>query len=267
MRQVGDCGGMETTFTLGGQAFGLAGLALVAAAFFLAGLVKGAAAFGVPIITLPLLVHLMPVPTAAALVIIPAIVSNIVQAAQSREAAGVLRVIWPLLAALAVALALSVRLIQVLDAAALYLLIGLLIEAFVILQASGRIPPVSAAARKPLLVASGLIGGVVGGATSFYAFPALQLMLALGMTPVQFAFATSIMFICGSSVLGLGFATIGTLGSGELALSIAAIAPLMVGLWLGQAIVRRVSVVWFKRFVLVLMVFMGLSMIRRGLGL
>ncbi len=251
---------------LGGTTIGVGGMIAMTATFLLAGVVKGAVGFGVPFITVPLLTQLVPVPTAAALSILPIITSNVVQAAQTRDAVGVMRRLWPLFLTLPVTLAASVRLIAALDARVLSLLIGVLVEVFVLLQLTGGLPPLPPRARVPLLVLSGMMAGVLGGATSFYSFPSLQVFLALRLTPREFVFATSAMFVLGSLVLGTGFAALGLLDGPELAVSVAALAPLLVGLQLGQALARRLSAAWFHRAVLALMALMGASMIARGFG-
>jgi uncharacterized membrane protein YfcA len=239
----------------------------MAAIFFLAGLVKGGVAFGVPLVTVPLLAQIVPVPTAAALSVVPIVVSNVVQVVQTRQAADVMRRLWPLFLALPVTLAVSVRLIATLDAAVLYLLIGSLVLVFVLLQVTGRMPPIPAKAQGPVLALSGVVAGVLGGATSFFAFPSLQVFLALGLPPLEFVFATSAMFAVGSIVLGAGFAALGVLEGGELAVSLAALVPLLLGLQVGQALARRLSVAMFRLLVLLVLALMGASMMARGVGL
>lgn len=252
---------------LGGAAIGIGGAVAMAAIFFLAGLVKGTVAFGLPLVAVPLLAQLMPLPTAAALSILPIIASNLVQAVQTRRAAGVLRRLWPLFLALPVTLAVSVRLIAALDAKVLSLLVGALVEIFVLLQLTGRMPAISPKAERPVLALSGVAAGVLGGATSFYAFPSLQVFLAMRLAPLEFVFATSAMFVVGSLVLGAGFAALGLLRGNELVASLAALAPLLLGLQIGQALRRRLSIPAFRVFVLAFLALTGASMIWRGLGL
>jgi uncharacterized protein len=255
------------TFEMGGETLGIVSAVLIAAIFFLAGVVKGAAAFGIPLVTMPLLAQLVPVPTAAALVVISILVSNIVQVVQMRHAAGVLRLLWPLYLVLPLTLVVSARLIKVLDPAVLFLLVGVMIELFVALQITRRLPPIPPKLCTPLLSASGLIAGIVGGATSFFAFPSIQIFLALGLAPAEFVFATSAMFVVGSIALGAGYATVGLLPQTELVVSALAVLPLLVGQQLGQRLSQHGSATRFRRVVMALMVFMGISMIARGLAL
>ncbi len=251
---------------LGGETIGGGAVIAMAAIFFLAGLVKGGVAFGVPTVTVPLLAQLLPVRTAAALCVVPIVVSNAVQVAQTRQAAGVIRRLWPLVLTLPVTLAVSVRLIASLDAAVLYILIGSLVLVFVLLQLTGRMPPIPPKAERRVLAVSGVVSGVLGGATSFFAFPSLQVFLALGLAPAEFVFATSAMFTLGSSVIGAGLAAFGLLGGSELIISIAALVPLLIGLQIGQALARRLSITMFRLLVLVVLAITGASMIARGIG-
>lgn len=251
---------------LGGVSLGPGQLAVVAVIFLLAGLVKGTASFGMPLVIIPLMSHMVPVPTAASLTVLPMLVSNAVQAYQTRRAAAVMKTVWPLYVVLPISLSASVRLVTAIDPAMLYILIGVLVETFVILQAIGRVPPVGATARTPLLVASGTVAGVIGGATSLFAFPTLQLLFALRLAPLEFVFASSMMFLIGSIALGSGFASIGVLGGSEFTVSVLSILPMLAGLSAGQYLLRHGSKVWFRRVVLVVMAAMGVSMIMRAIG-
>lgn len=255
------------TFEISGETFGLWGAVLIAGIFFIAGLVKGLAAFGTPLVTMPLLAFIMPVPAAAALTVIPIFISNVVQAVQTRAGAGVARRLWPLFLLLPLVMGLSTRLITVIDPHWLFKLVGSMIVLFVILHAARKMPSLPMRLSLPLSALSGVIAGLLGGATSFYAFPSLQLFIALGLAPMEFVFATSTMFVTGAIGQGVGYAKLGLLQADELLVSLAVVVPLLAGQQIGQAIARRGSVTLFKRAVLAVMTVMGLTMIQRGFSL
>lgn len=253
-------------FEIAGESFGIFGAAFIAGVFLVAGLVKGLAAFGIPLVTMPLLALMVPVPTAAALAVIPIFVSNLVQAAQMRAGLPVARRLWPVFVVMPVVMFTTARLITVIDPAWLFMLVGSMIVIFVALNAARKVPSVPSRLSLPLSALSGLIAGLIGGATSFYAFPSLQLFIALRLAQVEFVFATSAMFVAGAIGQGAGYSEIGLLRSTELVVSILANIPLLLGQLLGQRIARGGSVDRFRRIVLVVMAAMGLSMIMRGLS-
>src|ERR1700761_3993439 len=77
-------------------------LILIAAAFLAAGFVKGALGLGLPTVSVGLLAVAMPPAHALAIVIVPAIVTNIWQTFIGPYLRDILRRLWPLLAGVAI---------------------------------------------------------------------------------------------------------------------------------------------------------------------
>src|ERR1700753_2761810 len=76
-------------------------LALIAAVFLLAGFVKGIIGLGLPTVSMGLLAATMPPSQALAIVIVPAIVTNIWQTFAGPHLLDIVRRLWPLLAGVA----------------------------------------------------------------------------------------------------------------------------------------------------------------------
>src|SRR3981081_1546430 len=87
-----------------GQCLGVAGplLPFIAAAFLLAGFVKGVIGLGLPTVAMGLLAGSMPPAHAMAIVLIPAIVTNIVQTFVGPYLRDIMRRLWTLMAGTAV---------------------------------------------------------------------------------------------------------------------------------------------------------------------
>src|SRR3954470_22521138 len=77
-------------------------LILIAASFLLAGFVKGVIGLGLPTVSMGLLAVSMPPAEALAIVIVPAIVTNIWQTFAGPYLRDILRRLWPMLAGTAV---------------------------------------------------------------------------------------------------------------------------------------------------------------------
>ena len=73
-------------------------LLFIAAAFLLAGFVKGAIGLGLPTVSMGLLAVTMPPAHALAIVIVPAIVTNIWQTFVGPYLRDIIRRLWPLMA-------------------------------------------------------------------------------------------------------------------------------------------------------------------------
>ena len=73
-------------------------LMLIAGVFLLAGFVKGVIGLGLPTISMSLLVLFMPPPKAAALLIVPSLITNVWQMFAGANLVALVRRLWPMLA-------------------------------------------------------------------------------------------------------------------------------------------------------------------------
>ncbi|HZH47813.1 MAG TPA: TSUP family transporter, partial [Roseococcus sp.] len=80
---------------------------LILGVFLLAGFVKGVIGLGLPTIAMGLLTLAMPPPAAAALLVLPSIVTNLFQMRPARAALALTRRLWPMLAGVALGTALG----------------------------------------------------------------------------------------------------------------------------------------------------------------
>lgn len=244
---------------------GVGEIAWLTATFLLGGLVKGVISFGLPLVTVPLLSQIYPVPEAIALSLVSVLASSVVQVWSCRHAHPVLRRVWPLIVPLALAIPASARLAGMVAPRTLYLAIGVFIELLVLVQWASVRATLPQRGRSLALATGGMLSGLFGGITSFYSFPSVQMLVSLGLTSAEFTFATNAMFLVGSTSLGLSLGAQGQFTHETMALSLWALAPLMLGLAAGQRIRDRVEHETFRRLVLVMLVATGVSLIRRGL--
>ena len=239
----------------------------ILAVFLLAGVVKGVVAFGLPLVTIPLLSLLMPVPHAITLSLLPVLSSNIAQAYMCRRGLPVLRVVWPQLVPLVIAAPISAHFATRLDQQTLYAIAGGAIEVLVLTQMLGFRPVIRPRHRRSALLVSGAITGAVGGATSFFGFPSIQIFLALELSMTEFALATSVTFLLGSVALGSTYGITGQISGHDIRLSVAAVVPLLIGLVAGQRLSTRISPAVFRRIALVILLATGLYLLGRGFGI
>lgn len=241
-------------------------VAFVTAVFLLGGLVKGVIAFGLPLVTVPLLSQIFPVPVAIAVSLVSVVASSLVQAFLCRQALPVLRRVWPLILGLGATIPLSAQIAGAFDPRALDILIGVFIEALVAMQWLGLRPPLPAGNRRVALATGGALSGVFGGLTSFYSFPSVQILLSLGLTSLEFAFATNVMFLVGSASLGGSLGSRGVFTADIVPIALWALVPLMLGLLIGQSLRGRIPQEGFRRLVLLMLAATGASLIHRGVA-
>lgn len=229
------------------QNLGLLLSLLVMGTFVLAGMVKGVIGLGLPTVAMGLLGLAMAPAQAAALLIIPATLTNLWQLAFGGHLRGLLARLWPMLLATAIGTGLGSRWLGIdggpwmgraLGAALLlYALSGLLLPTL-------HLPPRLETWLGP---ACGLATGVVTAATGVFVIPAVPYLQALGLRKDELVQALGLSFTVSTLALAAGLYGRGALGGGELGASLLALVPALLGMWLGQALRQRISALLFKR--------------------
>jgi len=111
----------------------------------------------------------------------------------------------------------------------------------------------------PLIgVASGLVAGMTGVA----AVPFLPYMQSLEMDRHELVQALGIMFLFITGMLAVSLAMHGAYHMANSVAGVAAVAPTMVGVWIGQHARRRLSPETFRRIFIVGMLLVGLHLAR-----
>lgn len=220
---------------------------LVIGTFVLAGMVKGVIGLGLPTIAMGLLGLAMAPAQAAALLIIPATLTNLWQLAFGGHLPALLKRLWPMLLAIFVgtgagSLWLGIEggqwVVRALGAALLlYALSGLCLPTL-------RLAPSRERWLAPLC---GLVTGVITSATGVFVIPAVPYLQALGLNRDQLVQALGLSFTVSTLALAAGLLWRGALGGAELGASLLTLAPALLGMWLGQWLRQRISALLFKR--------------------
>ena len=222
--------------------------ALVAGVFVLGGFVKGAIGLGLPTIAMGLLSVLMLPAQAAALLVVPSLVTNLWQiggpglAALLRRMAslllGVCAGVWAGAGWLAGAgHGASVASLGLGLALLAYALLGLL-------HWHPRVRPAHEAWLAPLV---GLATGLVTAATGVFVIPAVPYLQALGLEKEALVRALGLSFLVSTIALGLALGQGGALPTTALAGSALALLPALAGMGAGQWLRLRVQPEAFKR--------------------
>lgn len=216
---------------------------LVALIFLLAGLVKGVIGLGLPTISMGLLALIMPPAEAAAMLIVPSLVTNVWQMLAGPHWRGLLRRLWPMMAAIVLGTwgaawlgfglgeAAGLATIGLGVALALYAVVGLL-------SFKLRLPASGEGFWSPAI---GAITGAITAATGVFVIPAVPYLQALGLEKDELVQALGLSFTVSTLALAIGLAGGGSFGGGVALHSLLALAPAVLGMMLGQAVLRRVS--------------------------
>ncbi|WP_024695421.1 sulfite exporter TauE/SafE family protein [Pseudomonas syringae] len=243
---------------------GISLVALVFGTFLLAGAVKGVIGLGLPTVAMGLLGLAMLPAQAAALLIIPSIVTNVWQLAAGGHLGPLLMRLWPMLA-MVFAGTLAGSFWQGMNgdhsmtralggALLLYALSGLFLPPF----------KVAVNTQRWLGPMCGLLTGVITSATGVFVIPAVPYLQALGLERHQLVQALGLSFTVSTLALAIGLSSTGALGGGEMAASLLALIPALLGMVFGQWLRERISAVVFKRAFFIGMALLGLHLLVRG---
>lgn len=225
--------------------------------FLLAGFVKGVVGLGLPTITMGLLSLAMPPAQAAALLVVPSLVTNVWQIAAGPGFAALARRLAPMLAGVCAGVALGAGWLDGAPSRTAGLALGLALAAYAalgLLKLRLHLPPRHQPWAGPL---AGLATGLVTAATGVFVIPAVPYLQALGLEKEDLVQALGLSFLVATialaASLGAGAAVPGALWGASLL----ALLPALAGMGLGQRLRRRVEPERFKTIFLAGLLVLG----------
>jgi uncharacterized membrane protein YfcA len=243
----------------------LAGVVLSAAAVLAAAFVKGAIGFGFPPLATPLLATVIDVKAAVAVLILPNIVMDTIQAMRRPGLMVAVRRLAVLLAFGVVGTFVGTRALVGLSARAATATLGVFIIAFVILNVMPltlRVPPRWEPWLSPPV---GLVVGIVGGITNAPGTPLVMYFYALEMEKHEFVRATAVSFIIYKVTQLAAVLWYGLLPPPLLGWSVAVTAVALLGFRVGLAVQDRFDQKTFRLAVLVFLAALGSWLMLRAI--
>lgn len=237
---------------------------LVLLTFLVAGTVKGVIGLGLPTVAMGLLGLAIAPAQAAALLIIPSIVTNTWQLAAGGRLRGLIKRLWPMQLGILLGTGLGMLWLSSDGGSWVVRALGM---ALLLYALSGLFLPVLRVAPRMenwLGPTCGLITGIITSATGVFVIPAVPYLQALGLSKNQLVQALGLSFSVSTLALAAGLYWRGNLGGGELNASLLALLPAMLGMWLGQWLRRRISATLFKRVFFIGMALLGVHLLIGG---
>ncbi|MCA8908686.1 MAG: sulfite exporter TauE/SafE family protein [Rhodospirillaceae bacterium] len=242
-------------------------LAVVLGAFLLAALVKGTTGLGFSTTAVAPLALALGLPAALPLMIVPSLTSNVIVMVGAGHFRETVRRFWPLYLSALPGIACGLALLTWLDGAVAGACLGVVLAVYGVWMLARRSvgPPLAPRAARRLAPLVGLTTGTVNGLTGSQVMPVLPYLLALRLDPDRFVQAINISFSLSSLAMALGLWRIGLLTGDTLAVSVAGLAPVFLGTWLGAKLRRRLAPELFRRIVLTLLIVLGCVLIAKAL--
>ncbi len=243
--------------------------AIVIAITLGAGFVKGAVGFAMPMIMISGFATVLPPDLSLAALILPTLVTNVWQGGRDglRAAWDSVRDFRLYLAAIAVCIAASAQLVNILPQGALFLAIGLPIVAFAAMQLMRLTFTVPPRHRRAADIGIGAFSGAVGGLSGVWGPPTVAYLTALGTDKRASMRIQGVIYGAGSVILAAAHLKSGVLNATTLPVSAALVIPALLGTWIGFQVHDRMDPARFRRWTQIVLLIAGLNLVRRGLGL
>ncbi len=235
-----------------------AGLGLV-----LAGVIKGATGLGFASCALPFLVLAVGLKSSMAIVILPALATNLgvlVSAGYIRETVG--RFKW-LYMSMLVGVPIGVQALQLVEQLVAVRLLGSVMIGYAFFAWFRPALQLSSDLERYLQTPTGFLNGIVTGMTGAQVMPLFPYVMSLGLDAARTVQAVNIAVLVGSTLLGLGLAVSGILTRDLFVVSMLAVVPSLLGVSVGNSIRSRLDQTLFRRIVIATLFTIGVTMLAR----
>ncbi len=240
-------------------------LAVTAGAFLLAGFVKGVIGLGLPTVSIGLLGLLMTPAQAAAILVVPSLVTNIWQAAIGGGLLALTRRLWPMLAGICLGTFAGAVLLPHDDSGRATVWLGL---ALVLYAALGLVKGHFAVPRRAetwLGLLMGTATGAITVATGIFVMPGTPYVQSLQFDRDKMVQALGLSFTVSTLTLALALAYAGQVRSSLAFPSLVALGAALVGMVFGQLVRGKVRAETFRLCFFVGLLLLGAHLALRGL--
>ena len=220
-------------------------LIYIAATFLVAGVVKGTIGLGLPTVAVGLLGLVMAPTQAAALLIVPSMVTNAWQLAAGPGVWPLLRRLWPLLLGIVVGTWLAAGALSAGQGAQAAMGAALMAYGvFGLLQVPMWVPPRVERWLSPIV---GMANGAITAATGTFVLPSVPYLQSIGLGRDELIQALGLSFTMSTLALAGALAGTGAFHAETVAASILALVPALAGMQVGTWLRGRVRSETFRR--------------------
>ena len=239
-------------------------IAAVACSLILAGLLKGIIGVGMPVVALPLLSLFIGIKSAAMLLSMPLIFSNVPQALEGGQTGRCLMQLMPVILGTIPGLFLGVRVLLVVDTSVAKFIAGL------VLMGIGGVtllaPKLQLQSRfvLPTGITFGFFGGILGGIAAMPGPLVFIFLLAKGLRGKAFTKEASLYLVVSAGLLAILLTASRQFNWLDVLVSTAAMLPVVLGMYVGQHMRDKIAPETFKELVLIAVIAAGAELVRHG---
>ena len=239
-------------------------IAILIAVFMLAGLVKGATGLGLPTIAMGLLGAWFPPATAAAILILPALLTNVWQMASGPDLVAIVRRHFMMYLFAVLGTLLAIRIITNANTRVATALLGLTLVSYAIVGLSGWRLVIRGRPEFWLGQVVALVSGILNGATGVFVIPSAPYLQAVHRDKDEFVQAIAVSAFVFAVALALGLGLNSALDPGILVSGTVALFAAIGGMTIGQVLRARLASAAFQNLVFAGLLALGVTMVGRG---
>ncbi len=230
---------------------------LAGAGLLLAGLLKGFTGLGFSTCALPFLVLAVGVKTAVALVLAPAIASNVMLLWRVGHVPETISRFWPMYVALIPGVANGISLLAWVDGATAAQGLGLMTMLYAGISLWRPNLQLSASLQGPMLLPVGLLNGLLTGLTGSQIMPLLPYIMGLRLDPDRFVQAVNVAVTFTAGLMLIGLSVAGLLPKQLAIISLLGVIPASIGTYMGNQARALVPAAQFRLLVLYTLLLLG----------
>src|SRR5579864_4223279 len=200
----------------------------------------------------------MPPAHALAIVIVPAILTNIWQTFVGPYLRNIIARLWPLLVGLAVGIRLNAGMMTGPYARYGSILLGILLVIYAVVSLRKFVFTINRRDEKWTGAIVGLVTGVISAATGVQVVPSMPYFQAIGMEKDELVQALGVFFTVATLALAFNLTAAGVLDESTALPGVIALACSFTGMATGQAVRTRLEPDVFRRWFLISMILLGI---------
>jgi uncharacterized membrane protein YfcA len=239
------------------------GIFIAGAGLLLAGIIKGATGIGYSTCALPFLAVSVGLRNAIALVVVPAIVSNVATMWSIGKFEATARRFWPFYLAIVPGIAIGSAVLGVIDIEAARQLLGLLTLTFVGLAWLKPALALPGHWERPLALPAGFINGILTGLTGSQIMPLMPYFMSLRLDRDDQTQAINVAVTLASGVLAIALMHTGVMTPNLMISSCFGAIPAFVGVALGNRMGQLLSAPAFRQLSLATLAILALPLLQR----
>jgi uncharacterized membrane protein YfcA len=239
-------------------------IAAVVCSLIVAGLLKGTIGVGMPIVALPLLSLFIDIKSAAMLLSMPLIFSNLPQALEGGQMGRSVVQLLPVLLGMIPGLFVGVRLLLALDANLAKMIAGLVLMGVGGVTLLAPKPQLQSHLVLPTGITFGFFGGILGGIAAMPGPLVFIFLLAKGLRGQAFTKEASLYLVVSAGLLAILLTASRQFSWLDVCVSTAAMLPVAFGMYVGQRMRDKITPETFRRLVLIAVIAAGAELLRHG---